>query len=270
VATEYDQIDPPLRALAGEDVSADDANDPYVTAFQHIGDEYERLGATREWRSRFAASMREWARHAVEEEIVRRKGGKDQPNRSFSEAIKLRSVTVGIRPNSLPLERAVGIEVPTEIHTDPDFKALIDQAARICCIVNDLVGVPKDIENNQKKSNLVSYHRMYFRTSLLDSYTAILNLHDQAVRAYDDLAAKLLLKVAPNFHERLSTFFDHLRYMDSGFGKWHRDCIRYQQLVAVENKLAFRISITERTDEVHGLPKSHASKVPSLPQQLRG
>lgn len=56
--------------------------------------------------------MSEWAKCAVEEEMVRRGGRDGSPRRDFSDAVKLRAVTVGIRPNSLPLERAVGIEVP--------------------------------------------------------------------------------------------------------------------------------------------------------------
>ena len=208
------------------------------------------MGASREWRMRFAANMREWAKHAIEEEIVRRKGSAGVSSRSFLDAVKLRAVTVGIRPNSLPLERAVGIEVPQEIHTDPDYKALVDQAARVCCIVNDLVGVPKDIKNNQKESNLILYHQMCCGGSLNDSYVAILEIHDEAVQTCDELAAKLLAKTPSAFSERMKTFFDHLRYMDSGFGFWHRDCIRYQQFVATEENRAFRIHIAEHCSEV--------------------
>ncbi len=250
VATDYSEVAEPLMALAGEDVPAARKNDPYVLAFKHIGDEYERLGASREWRIRFAASMSEWAKHAVEEEIVRRKGSDGISGRNFSEAIKLRAVTVGIRPNSLPLERAVGIEVPQEIHTDPDYKALVDQAARVCCIVNDLVGVPKDIKNKQKESNLILYHQMCSGGSLNDSYAAILEIHDKAVKTYDELAAKLLARTPSVFRERMNTFFDHLRYMDSGFGFWHRDCIRYQRFIAAEENRAFRIQIAEQCSEV--------------------
>jgi len=243
VATDYSDVAEPLMALAGEDVPTARKDDPYVLAFKHIGDEYERLGASREWRIRFAANMSEWAKHAVEEEIVRRKGSDGISSRSFSDAIKLRAVTSGIRPNILPLERAVGIEVPHEIHTDPDYKELVDQAARICSFVNDLVGVPKDIENKQKETNLILYHQMRSGGTLHDSYVAILKIHDKAVEAYDELAAKLLAKTPPVFRERMSTFLNHLRYMDSGFGLWHTDCIRYQRWVPVEENRAFRIHI---------------------------
>jgi hypothetical protein len=118
--------------------------------------------------------------------------------------------------------------------------------------VNDLVGVPKDIENKQEETNLFLYHRMRFGGSLHDSYIAILKIHDKAVETYDDLAAKLLARIPPVFRERMSTFFDHLRYMDSGFSFWHSDCIRYKRSVAVEDNRTFRIHIAEqrRADEV--------------------
>ena len=251
-ATDYSDIAEPLTALAGEEVPAARKNDPYVLAFKHIGDEYERLGATREWRIRLAADMSEWTKHAVEEEIVRRKGGDGISGRNFSDAIKLRTITAGIRPTILPLERAVGIEVPHEIHTDPDYRDLVDQAARICWIVNDLVSVPKDIENEQKETNLILYHRMRFGGSLHDSCLALLKIHDKAVETYDVLAAKLLAKTPPVFRERMSTFFDHLRYMDSGFGFWHSDCIRYKRSVAVEDNRAYRIHIAEQGREDEG------------------
>ena len=198
--------------------------------------------------------MKEWARHAVAEEIVRRNGGENQANREFDDALRLRAVTVGIRPNSIPLERAAGIEIPSEIHTDPEYGALVDQAALICCIVNDLVGVPKDIRNDQKKSNLVLYYSLCFGASLHDSYAAILKIHDEAVNRYDSLAEGLLNKMKPDLRERMETFFDYLRYMDSGFGFWHRDCHRYQRYVAIEDQVAFRIAITEKKHEAQSPP----------------
>lgn len=262
VATDYSQVAAPVMALAGEDVPAALQSDPYVLAFRHIGDEYERLGASREWRIRFAVKMREWTQNAVEEEAVRRKGSVGTSSRSFSDAIKLRAITVGIRPNSLPLERAVGIEIPLEIDSDPDYQALVDQAARVCCIVNDLVGVPKDIRNKQQESNLILYHQMCSGGSLKDSYGAVLKIHDEAVKRYDELAWKVLEKTPSAFRERMKTFLRHLRYMDSGFGFWHRDCIRYQQLVVVEDNLAFRIQIEGRCAE-------GAALLPGQPKDAR-
>lgn len=243
-ANHYEEIDLPLRALAGESMSDTQLLDPYVLAFLHIGDTYESLGATKAWRLRFAQKMSEWAKYAIHEEKMRRFGDNHKPNRSFMEALKIRSFTVGIRPNSIPLERAVGIEIPEYIHTDNHYEMLLDQAAKICCIVNDLVGVPKDIKNNQINSNLVLYHQIYYDCSLRESYDALIEIHDKAVEQYDLLTELLLNKTEKEFKERLSTFFTHLRYMDSGFGYWHRDCVRYQEYVASEDDLYFKLLIS--------------------------
>ncbi len=240
VAHDFAQIELPLLALSGEAINQKDLS-PYVLAFKHLGDVYEQLGATRAWRRRFADKMIEWAKRAIDEEKVRLT--QDYANRTVEDAIKLRSFTVGIRPNSVPLERAVGIEVPSYIYLDDDYEALLDQAAIICCIVNDLVGVPKDIKNNQIKSNLVLYHQLYHECSLRESYHALIDVHDKAVARYDKLADILLDKTEEGYKERLSTFFTHLRYMDSGFGFWHRDCIRYQEYTAAEGPFYFKLSI---------------------------
>lgn len=239
VAQKYEDVEMPLLALAGEQLPKQAFKNPYVIAFKDLGDGYESLGASRAWRIRFTNKMIEWAERAVDEEKVRAA----DVHRHFMDAVRLRSFTVGIRPNSLPLERAVGIEIPSDIYLDNNYEALLDQAAIICCIVNDLVGVAKDIKNNQIKSNLVLYHQLYHQCSLRESFAALTNIHNEAVVQYDKLANILLAKTKADFKERLLTFFTHLRYMDSGFGFWHRDCIRYQEYSAIEDYLYFKLSI---------------------------
>lgn len=246
VAKTFHEVESPLIALRGDQVTESVADDPYVRAFRHIGDEYERLGASRRWRQRFSDRMSEWAAHAIQEEVVRRHGGTDG-ERSFEEAVKLRAVTVGIRPNSIPLERAVGIELPDEFVSSQEYELMLECAARICCIINDVVGVPKDIVNDQRQSNLIIYYMTCNGTSLLDSYHAVLKVHDDAIDTYDRLTADILRFSPPSKREKLDCFFDNLRYMDTGFGMWHRDCVRYQDRVATQGKQSYRIAICERT-----------------------
>ena len=241
VAKDFSSIEQPLNALSGELIEK--SPDPYMAAFKHIGDEYERLGASRNWRIRFADKMKEWALNAIQEEAVRR-SKHNADVRDFEDAVKLRAITVGIRPNSVTLERAVGIELPDYICSHSHYLELIDQAALICCLINDVVGVPKDINNNQLNSNLVLYYKSYFKTSLYDAYQAIVELHNTAVKRYDELVQKLLHICELDFKEKLHTFCSHLRYMDTGFGFWHKDCIRYQNLVALEKNNFFRLDIT--------------------------
>lgn len=232
-------ISEPLLALAGENIS--DVKKPYVLAFKHIGDEYERLGATRSWRVRFANKMEEWARNAIIEEDVRQ----SNLERSFDEAVRLRSITVGIRPNSLPLEMSVGFELPQEIYNNPVYLEILEQVAIICCIINDLVGVPKDLRNNQINSNLVLFNMTKFQVHLEQAYKNIIEYHDRAILKLDSLSNQLLQNCKESHKERLKEIIYNLRYMDTGFGFWHQDCIRYQNLLPVIGNRAFRIKIHE-------------------------
>ncbi|WP_223537967.1 terpene synthase family protein [Pseudomonas sp. GL-B-16] len=245
VAKNFDAVEGPIIALRGDQAPAHQVDDPYVRAFKHIGDEYERLGASKQWRQRFADRMSEWATHAIQEEVVRRNGvGND--NRSLEEAIRLRAITIGFKPASIPTERAAGIELPEELVGSEDYELILEYAAQICFIVNDIVGVPKDISNDQKKSNLVIYYMNANNVSLLDAYHKILRVHDDAVNAYDKLVASVL-RSFPSFKQaELSYFFDSLRYMETGFGIWQAECIRYQNSFAAQGKQSYRISIGRR------------------------
>ena len=219
----------PLHALGG---GTCDWSDPFCVGFRQIGDGYVLHGATSEWRWRFSNVMLEWAQHAVAEEMMRREAMHSTPQMAFTEALRQRSFTVGIRPNSIPLERAAGFELPAFVYSSAIYARLMDAAARICCLVNDLVGIRKDIANGQISSNMVLHYQRCFGGSLGKACGVILEMHDQAVREFDQLAAELLSECAPLFLERLTVFLSHLRYMDTGFAFWHRDCIRYHQTSA--------------------------------------
>ena len=140
----------PLHALGG---GTCDWSDPFCVGFRQIGDGYVLHGATSEWRWRFSNVMLEWAQHAVAEEMMRREAMHSTPQMAFTEALRQRSFTVGIRPNSIPLERAAGFELPAFVYSSAIYARLMDAAARICCLVNDLVGIRKDIANGQISSN---------------------------------------------------------------------------------------------------------------------
>lgn len=235
-ATNVDEVAPTLRALA--DGRAPLASS-YDAAFKHIGDEYEKLGASGAWRRRFASKMLEWAEHAIREEKVRQ----DTNAHCFEDALNLRSFTVGIRPNTLPLERAVGIEISNSLTVDPDYEDLLDSAAKICCIVNDIASIPKDVRNGQVRSNLVLYYQHSKACTLKKALEELVGIHDLCIARFDRLCKKLVRKEDSSSQDRLATFLTHLRYMDSGFGFWHQDCIRYQSLLAVEGGTAFKLAI---------------------------
>jgi Terpene synthase family 2, C-terminal metal binding len=216
----------PLDALGG---SFCNPSDPYCVGFWQIGEGYEARGASRAWRRRFANVMREWARYATEEEAVRRASLDVLTPGRFFAALRRRSYTVGIRPNSIPLERAVGFELPAEILADMAYAELLDNAAQICCLMNDLVGMQKDVANGQEGSNMVLLYRKCFNVSLGEACAKIVEIHDRAVREFDRAAIRLLSRCPSNYVERLSVFIAQLRYMDTGFAFWHRDCARYHQ-----------------------------------------
>ncbi len=245
VAKTFEEIEAPLKALCGDQVPIHQVNDPYVQGFKHLGDEHERLGASKRWRKRFAASMAEWGAHAIYEEVLRRNNESDD-SRSLEEAIRLRALTAGFTPTTIPVEQIAGIELPEELLESEDYKLILDCAAKICLIVNDVVGVPKDICNDQIKSNVILYYMNANNVSLLDAYHCALKIHDDAVNTYDKLVANLLNSLPREKREGASYFFNLMRYLETGFGIWQQNCIRYQPSVAAQMNQSYRIAITRR------------------------
>ncbi|WP_432171851.1 terpene synthase family protein [Streptomyces sp. 1222.5] len=240
-ATSIFQVEPALAALAGTPVDPEHRNDPYVRAFRHLGDEYERLGASRAWRTGFADAMRHWARQAIlEEEVRRRTAGADRP---FQETLALRVETNGLLPTSMTLERAVGIELPNALRADPCYLSLLNHAGQIVCIVNDLVAVGKDLHHGQQASNTVLCYRRNTGRPLREAYEALIDVHDRSIKTYDRLAAMLLAKAEKDVRERFAAFLGQLRYMCSGFAFWHTGAARYRRFLAVEAGQAFRVEI---------------------------
>ena len=225
-AEDLGDISRALAALAGEE--CEDC-DPFCIGFREIGDGYSLGGATTAWRRRFAHVMLEWATYAVQEGARRRAPLSCTSRYGFEQALRVRSFTVGIRPNSIPLERALGFELTPAIYLDSVYADLMNCAATICSLVNDLVSLHKDRANSQQNSNMVLYHQASHNCSLQMSCDAIVAIHEKMVIQFDRLAAKLITRCAREFSERLTAFISNLRYMDSGFAYWHRDCARYHK-----------------------------------------
>ncbi|QCT21273.1 hypothetical protein FEM41_17270 [Jejubacter calystegiae] len=245
IAKTYEEIEAPVKALYGDQIPTHQMNDPYVQGFKHLGDEHERLGASKHWRKRFAASMAEWGSHAIYEEVLRRNNESDD-RRSLEEAIQLRALTTGFTPTTIPVEQIAGLELPDELLESEDYKSILDCAAKICLIVNDVVGVPKDICNDQIKSNVILYYMNANNVSLFDAYNLAIKIHDDAVNTYDKLVANLLKSFPPENRAGINNFFNLIRYLETGFGIWQEKCIRYQQSVAAQMNQSYRIAITRR------------------------
>lgn len=242
VARNFDEIEAPIKALCGEHIPVHQRDDPYVRAFKHLGDEYERLGASRRWRERFATRMIEWGSHAIHEEVLRRHNDSTE-NRSLEEAIQLRTVTIGFKPATIPVEQTAGIELPDELLECETYESILDCAAKICFIINDIVGVPKDICNDQKKSNLVLHYMSCNNVSLSEAYSKIIEIHDHAVERYDTLVEHTLNSFPPAQRDKLNNYFNLIRYLETGFGIWQSGCVRYQNKFAVQRNQVFRIDI---------------------------
>lgn len=239
VADDPETIIPPFDALAGNSITPIHLLNPFVVAFKEIGEEYERLGASTQFRQRLGNSMKEWVRFSVQEAIIRT----SNQDRTFEEALDLRCGTIGMRPTAMLLERTIGIEMPDEISDDPLYQKCIDLAALTCCTINDLVGVGKDLIQQQMKTNIVLSHFVSMGKSLEHSYESIISIHDKAVNDFDSCTAQLLRRVDCVRYERLSWFFMALRYMQTGFAKWHQNCKRYLQYVVSEGDSILQISI---------------------------
>lgn len=239
LANDLESVMPSINSLAGKSPNTADLLNPFVVGFKEIGDDYERLGASRKLRQRFADGMKEWAKIAIQEEAV----WKSNQSRTLQEAIYMRFLTIGVRAASILVERAVGIEIPDEILKDPLYLKCIDSAAVICGIGNDLVSVGKDLSQNRIKSNVVLLHFDSTGESLEKAYEVMISIRDKAIADFDSYTDELLKRVNNEWYERLHCFFMSLRYLDSGFDLWHQDCIRYQEFLVTENDDMFEVRV---------------------------
>jgi hypothetical protein len=225
---------PMLLALKGESV---EGNDPYVLGWKHIGDEYERLGGSKLLRKRFSDAINQWAEVALQEADIMSK----TTVLNLEQALVLRMISIGIRPTSILYERVIGTEFPEYIFNDPLYKKLIDNAALIVGIQNDLMSVGKDIRNHQITTNVILCHNKEYSTSIVDSYKAIIDIHDKTVREFDEIAEQFLLNMEEEWKERMEMYINQLRYADSGYANWHSNAVRYREHVVMENGVYIRI-----------------------------
>jgi hypothetical protein len=226
-------------AVAGKPVDTNYSLNPFAIGFKELGEEFQRLGASLQWRERFADGLKRWAKVAVQEAIIRT----SNVGQSFQDLLDMRSVTIGIQPTMVMLERTLGFELPDEILKEPLYEKCVDLASLICCTMNDLVALGKDLIQNQIETNLVLFHFRLFGGTLEDSYQAIINIHNKAVEDFDLYATELLQRTSSVWQERLRWFFMVSRFMSTGYSKWHQDCARYLQYVTTEGDNAFKIRI---------------------------
>jgi len=258
--TSQQQTQDPTSSPAPPNISASAS---FVIAWKKLSEEYQQLGCSLRTINLFADSLKQWAVCAIYEQSIRslttattcrwKQEGEDlQQLPSFDELVRLRTVTVGIRHVCVLLERSSGFEVPDEIVKNPLFQQVIDLSSLIIGLFNDLCSAGKD---HLLQPNLLLYlhyggdhvlgPKLEFDSAsgkprrprppvLFNSFECIVRLHNRAVREFDTYSKQLIDQVDTHWKERLSYYLTQVRYMTTGFMKWHSESHRYQRTVITQ------------------------------------
>ena len=254
VSQNLEEVLRPVQALAGQQFKI---TDPYTTAFSQIGDDYERLGATREWRQRFGQSMINCAYSAIKEQkiwadMAQAGLGAASSGPSFEELMTIRCSCAALEPMIMALEQVAGAELPLSVWEDRCFKELIATSETVCCIINDMFSVPKDLftkdQFNHPGSNLVLFHQRKHEVSLLESMNAWAQLQDEAIQHYDELSVRVLRKLGPSssLANRVRPLLRLIKECQVGLVLWQLRCKRYQGFTVAENGQAYRFHLEGR------------------------
>lgn len=242
----------PLRALGG---LGTDPTDPYAVGCGAVGDDYEKYGASREWRLRFMKSFMGAAESSQLEQAMWK--GDYLP--SFEEVLRIRRSCAAMEPIIMGLEQAADAELPMEVWQDRDFKELMAMAETITAINNDIISVPKDLfvksDLNQAMSNLVLYHQMLNECSLLEAVKAMSALKDRAIERFDLLSEQILVKLgssSPVLDRKLRAVITSTRESQVGLIRWQLKCRRYHSYCVVENGMAYKIDLESQEGGIHG------------------
>lgn len=213
-------------------------NERFIYAWKHIGDEITRLGGSLEFRKRFASRIGDWINYACEEVKFLKRASE---NISFDDVMNARKVTIGMYPTSVFGERGTGIELPDQIlnHMEPIYESISFTVS----LVNDLVSVAKDLKNGTLSSNCVLWYMTKSGCTYLEAYKHILLLLDDNIKKFDIVAKQIVSSVDKEWTERVSAYFDTLRYISSGFAQWHVECRRYLKYTLKENDTYFRVEM---------------------------
>src|SRR5215217_1331041 len=241
--TRMEALELDFAAMAGLPLP-EEARTPYREAWVQTGDAIERLGGSSALRKRWVLSMREFARHALlAGELCR---GPSPDVRSSAEALRLRTFTIGLIPTLIYEEACCGVELPDALARSDDYREFCLRASIVMGIQNDLASLAKDFQQGSLNTNLVLRHWSRTGCSLQEAYGALIDIHDKAIDTFDALAERLLSRVAPPLRERVATYFDTVRFVETGFGFFHVHAHRYARWTAMEGGCAHRFELTRR------------------------
>lgn len=235
-------LEPYFRAMEGT-VHAPELRG-YHLAWHQVGRALKALGASKALEMRWTEAMRRYAGFALSETAIR--NDPDADRRSFEEAFLMRTYTIGAAPAVIYLEACCGAELPEVMADTHDYQRWAHHAAVLQALQNDIASVPKDLRKEEFATNMVLRHWRDHGGALRESYQAMLDLHDRSVEAFDDCVHLLLARTRSDDRERLQQYFDHVRYMETGFGFYHVRAERYRRDIVVDSRRAYRSVLNRR------------------------
>jgi 5-epi-alpha-selinene synthase len=173
------------QLLSGFRQGAMTPSDPLANAFADLRARMLALAGAG-WLSRFAAHLEDLFCGYLWEEINRRKKLRPSPPSYRT----MRVDTIGLRPQFLFGELAMGIELPPPLRRDPDLVDLEVITSRAVGWANDIFTCSKELASGEVH-NLVLVLMDHEQLSLADAIRRAAAAHDEEVRSFLSIASAL-------------------------------------------------------------------------------
>ena len=207
------------RALATFRGQAERVSSPVEIAFADL--RRRMLGlAGPQWTERFSQRLEEIFGAFLWEEINRWKCLRPR----YAVYRVMRAVTVGLRPQFLLGELALGIELSHRARSHPDIRRLETHASRAVGWANDINTYAKEVEQGEVH-NLVLVLMEAKALSLRQALRRAAAVHDDEVRAF--LWAHSQLRYVPGERDSIEHYITMLRSWMRGHLDWARETKRY-------------------------------------------
>ena len=152
--------------------------------------------------------------------------------------IRQRVASIALPMLAMQLERACGLSLPKSV--DSLLQPLVHLVALAAAIVNETVGLGRDLgdadEDGEQlaSSNLLLVHRRVAQTTLADSVSTALELHDGAVAMFDIEAARAVNDTDARLKAKVGVYLNRLRHLTVGYAAWHGCADRYKSRTACD------------------------------------
>ncbi len=216
-----------LAALAGQ-LLPEDCEDRYVRAWAELGQTLLHAGRSRHFIERVAASFHSWIEASLSEASLAHAVHRDPQaliaRGRWAQVLETRVVTIGMFPTAQLLEHVGGFELPDEVLADPGVVRLTQLGSLLVALGNEVASAAKDLEGGWL--NLVPAHMALHGGDLRTAYTALVDMHREAIAEFDAIAASLPCW-GPRVDSCVQAWASLLRYCASGFARWHFSTPRY-------------------------------------------